>query len=61
MAALAQSMHIKVDGTEINNQALLVEMTSYNKKAEAVMHMILKEYKKEVSTKSLSGYKVTVL
>ena len=61
MAAMVKNMNIKVDGTDISRQTLLMEMTSYNKKGEAELHMILTEYKEEQTTKSLAGYSVSAL
>lgn len=45
--------------SEMDGKGMMMEMTSYDKKGEAEMHMIMTEYKEEATTKSLSGYKVT--
>lgn len=45
----------------IEGQGMLMEMTGYDKKGEADVHMIMTEYKKETLTKKLGDYKVTAL
>jgi|GEM_PF-1591505 len=62
MATMVKNMHMKIDGSDMRGQTLLMEMTSYNlKKDEAEFHMIMTEYKEEATEKSLAGYAVTAL
>lgn len=42
-------------------KGVMMEFTSYDKKGVAETHMIMTEYKEETTTKSLSGYSVTVM
>lgn len=47
--------------SDFDSQGMMMEMTSYDKKGAAEMHMIMTEYKEETTTKSLSEYKVTAM
>lgn len=43
------------------DKGMMMEMTGYNKKGEADVHMIMTEYKEESSVVTMSAYKVTSL
>lgn len=58
--SITKNMKTAPEG-EYGEGGLMMEFTSYNKKSEAEMHMIMTEFNKEAITKSLAGYKVTVM
>lgn len=59
---MAMSRGGKSTGMEgFGEQGLMMEMTGYNKKGEADVHMIMTEYKEETVVKNLSDYKITAL
>jgi len=58
--SITKNMKTAPEG-EYGEGGLMMEFTSYNKKSEAEMHMIMTEFNKDAVTKSLAGYKVTVM
>jgi hypothetical protein len=59
-AAIAHSMP-GIKSEELTSEGLMMEMTGYNKKGVANVHMVLTKFTEEMVVKELNGYTVTRL